>query len=284
MDTEATKLIEENLNFPDDDHRDASAVDGDAEDNTTTVDCSSDDKARVSQVVRVTTTRPGPAVAGGSAAAVVNVVPKNSRRTRCRAAGKKQENCRKRGGGGGVAAGGVRPGGGGQQRKRRRGKTKRNRNQGGGNNSSMDKKSVNWRLADQDHSHMINMSIPPYPPVPYNTNRFLMEYHMAEVQDSGSPAVNRDEFLTNEFSTVYETAKCERLEGLTKQQLIQEYLQLEESYDQLRSSSKAAAASGTGVGRTTAHNNHTNKVKWEAHWRALKDQVRRLNAENHGEF
>lgn len=283
MDTEATKLIEENLNFPDDDHRDASAVDGDAEDNTTTVDCSSDDKARVSQVVRVTTTRPGPAVAGGSAAAVVSVVPKNSRRTRCRAAGKKQENCRKRGGGGGVAAGGVRPGGG-QQRKRRRGKTKRNRNQGGGNNSSMDKKSVNWRLADQDNSHMINMSIPPYPPVPYNTNRFLMEYHMAEVQDSGSPAVNRDEFLTNEFSTVYETAKCERLEGLTKQQLIQEYLQLEESYDQLRSSSKAAAASGTGVGRTTAHNNHTNKVKWEAHWRALKDQVRRLNAENHGEF
>jgi len=90
--------------------------------------------------------------------------------------------------------------------------------------------------------------------VPYNTNKFLMEEHMPEaiagrVSPSGRTrnssfsvdsedyfnALPEDEeaFLTKEFSSVYETARSERLDGMSKNQLIREYLQLEANYDKL---------------------------------------------------
>lgn len=100
---------------------------------------------------------------------------------------------------------------------------------------------------------------------------------MEEVPPATGPTVGRDEFLTNEFSEVYETHLCERLEGMSKQQLIQEYLQIEANYDQLRQRCKADASNGS-------HSVHAkaNRAKWESHWRAMKEQVRRLSAENHG--
>lgn len=261
-------------------------MDGDAEDNTTTVDCSSDDKAKT-QVISMLASKSGLAVPGVSGS-VANPPPSSSssktRRTRCRAGKKQDQICRKRGGGA------PRPGGGGgQQRKRRRGKTKRNNRNNAMDNQNNAKKSVNWRLPEQDPNYM---NIPPYPLVPYNTNRFLMEYHMAEVQDTGTAPVNRDEFLTNEFSTVYETARSERLEGLTKPQLIQEYMQLEANYDRLqkqRINTNKSSNEGSGTREGHHHHHHhqqqqNNKLKWEAHWRALKDQVRRLSAENHGKW
>lgn len=90
--------------------------------------------------------------------------------------------------------------------------------------------------------------------VPYNTNEFLMEEHMPEaILGRASPtgrtrnssfsvdsedyfnALPEDEeaFLTKEFSSVYETARAERLDGMSKNQLIKEYLQLEANYDKL---------------------------------------------------
>lgn len=80
--------------------------------------------------------------------------------------------------------------------------------------------------------------------VPYNTNRFLMEEHLADVPNSlrtpsersetdyNHPisAQNDEDFLSKEFSTVYEKARVERLEAMTKQQLIEECLQLEDRY------------------------------------------------------
>lgn len=102
--------------------------------------------------------------------------------------------------------------------------------------------------------------------VPYNTNKFLMEEHMPEYSIMGkySPSSaaaaaaaahlcrNRDssfsydsadennyfpedeeEFLTKEFKSVYEDARTERLDGMSKTQLIHEYLQLEANYDKL---------------------------------------------------
>lgn len=95
--------------------------------------------------------------------------------------------------------------------------------------------------------------------VPYNTNKFLMEEHMAEYSlGNYSPTAvgrNRDssfsydsadeniyfnampddeeEFLTKEFKSVYEDARSERLDGMSKTQLIHEYLQLEANYDKL---------------------------------------------------
>lgn len=84
-----------------------------------------------------------------------------------------------------------------------------------------------------------------------------------------SPA-DGEEFLTNEFSTVYETAKCERLESLTKQQLVEEYLQLESNYDQLCQRLKTGSSHGNV------------QLKWEAQVRALKEQLRRVTSENRG--
>lgn len=97
--------------------------------------------------------------------------------------------------------------------------------------------------------------------VPYNTNKFLMEEHMPEYSmGNNSPTSaaaqhvcrNRDssfsydsadennyfpedeeEFLTKEFKSVYEDARTERLDGMSKAQLIHEYLQLEANYDKL---------------------------------------------------
>lgn len=80
--------------------------------------------------------------------------------------------------------------------------------------------------------------------VPYNTNRFLMDEHLADVPNSlrtpsersetdfhpSSNAQNDEDFLSKEFSNVYEKARVERLEAMTKQQLIEECLQLEDRY------------------------------------------------------
>lgn len=217
---------------------------GDAEDNTTTaVDGSSEDKAMA------TASGDCPELASKSnlpSASNGAAVGSRSKRTRCRRSGGQTQ---------GVMRG---------QKNRRRGRTK-NR-----------KRSVNWQLPTEQ-----DLAIPPYPLVPYNTNRFLMEYHMAEVSPGGAP-VGRDEFLSNEFSNVYETAKCERLEGLSKQQLIQEYLQLESSHEQLKQRQNAQSGKA-GASSSGGSHNHHNRAKWESHWRALKDQVRRLTADNNRE-
>lgn len=284
----------ESVANPVSDHQDAaSAVDGDAEDNTTTVDCSSDDKARGKR------TGDG---SGGVTAAVSAMTggkdtgngKKPSRRSRCRR-GKNLERVR-------LTQGQQQKPQQQQQRNRRRGKTKKNRRRSGGQLMATGKKSANWPLGGGPSGDgwraNDQMQLPSYPIVPYNTNRFLMEYHMPEVVLSGVP-VGRDEFLTNEFSTVYETARCERLEELTKAQLIQEYLQLEGNYDQLKQQMKKDPAggdankkgpdsgggggdSGSATASGRAHHHSYNRAKWESHWRAMKDQMRRLTAENHG--
>jgi len=80
--------------------------------------------------------------------------------------------------------------------------------------------------------------------VPYNTNEFLMEDHYPKISpnfnyhpynhdsfsssDCGmSGSLDEDEFLTKEFRMDYENLRSERLHEMTKDQLIQEYLKLE---------------------------------------------------------
>lgn len=86
--------------------------------------------------------------------------------------------------------------------------------------------------------------------VPYNTNRFLMEEHLSEVPSDLLAPTGRtrdssfsmdseenyyhalpeaeEDFLTREFANVYERARVEQLESLSKQQLMEEYIQLED--------------------------------------------------------
>ncbi|KAH8351169.1 hypothetical protein KR084_008971, partial [Drosophila pseudotakahashii] len=85
--------------------------------------------------------------------------------------------------------------------------------------------------------------------VPYNTNRFLMEEHMSELHkdDSDDNCFNSQTedqvlFLSKEFSNVYERARLERLETMSKQELIQECLQIEDRYSKAQNMSKEFGA------------------------------------------
>lgn len=80
--------------------------------------------------------------------------------------------------------------------------------------------------------------------VPYNTNEFLMEDHYPKLSpnfnyqpythesfsssDCGmSGSLDEDEFLTKEFRMDYENLRSEQLHDMSKDQLIEEYLKLE---------------------------------------------------------
>lgn len=118
--------------------------------------------------------------------------------------------------------------------------------------------------------------------VPYNTNQFLMEEHMPEIDADCSGRCrdssfsfdsdnDKEEYLSKEFCSVYENAKNDRLYEMTKSQLIQEYLQLEASYDKLSNS----------LGKVTDQldgRNGGNVLK------RLADRVSELSAENLGKF
>ncbi|CAH2242036.1 protein HEXIM1 [Pararge aegeria] len=93
---------------------------------------------------------------------------------------------------------------------------------------------------------------------PFNNNQFLMEIHKPEPENNlylfRTPSArtrdssfsvdseenyfyslpeDEEEYLTKEFSSVYEDAQCERLSNMSKNELIQEYLLLEAKYDNL---------------------------------------------------
>lgn len=93
---------------------------------------------------------------------------------------------------------------------------------------------------------------------PFNNNQFLMEIHKPEPENSfhtlRTPSArtrdssfsvdsednyfyslpeDEEEYLTKEFSSVYEDAQSERLSNMSKDDLIQEYLLLEAKYDNL---------------------------------------------------
>ncbi|XP_055375230.1 protein HEXIM1 [Condylostylus longicornis] len=121
--------------------------------------------------------------------------------------------------------------------------------------------------------------------VPYNTNKFLMEEHLAEVpnalltpngrtRDSSFSVDSEDnyffslpedeeDFLTKEFSNVYERARVERLENMNKQQLIEECLQMEDRCSQIDSKQHEKYCA-----------EFMSKIKF------LEEKIQRLNREN----
>ncbi|XP_055531034.1 uncharacterized protein LOC129721930 isoform X2 [Wyeomyia smithii] len=117
--------------------------------------------------------------------------------------------------------------------------------------------------------------------VPYNTNRFLMEDHMPHVL---TPSEDEEEFLTKEFSSVYEDARSERLEGLSKSQLIQEYLQLEANYEQVTRRYNTIKSLTVKEEHESAGSNATTTTKdtpeGNSERRRLEDRIRDLTAEN----
>lgn len=188
------------------------------------------------------------------------------------------------------------------KRKTRRGKTKRGKRSSSARPYSKTqwKFQVPWTTANRRRAEAALGSIvlpkapillsdqPPL--VPYNTNRFLMEDHMPHVL---TPSEDEEEFLTKEFSSVYEDARSERLESLTKSQLIQEYLQLEANYEQItrrynavkslsiREENESAVNNATTTTTTTTTTNSMTKDDGSSvERRRLEERVRELTAEN----
>lgn len=127
--------------------------------------------------------------------------------------------------------------------------------------------------------------------VPYNTNKFLMEEHMPDAGrltpsgrhrdssfsvDSDENIYNEEEFLSKEFSSVYEDARSERLENMTKQQLIQEYLQMEANFDKLNKT-MGARKSDYDNAKEVQHVKH---FETQDVIRKLEDKVKELTVEN----
>uniref|UniRef100_A0A1A9WML9 Uncharacterized protein n=1 Tax=Glossina brevipalpis TaxID=37001 RepID=A0A1A9WML9_9MUSC len=128
--------------------------------------------------------------------------------------------------------------------------------------------------------------------VPYNTNKFLMEEHLADIpsalltpsgrtRDSSfsmdsednyffSLPEDEEEFLTKEFANVYETARVERLENLSKQELIDECLQIEDRYSKIQ-----------GTQRQQQLNMQRIATEYMTKIRTLEEKIKELSRENH---
>lgn len=194
------------------------------------------------------------------------------------------------GGGGGIARSSSSGGGGpsekrrsdGAKRKTRRGKAKRGKRSSSTRPYSKSQWKFHVRTGGAAASKRRADSVSDHPPpVPYNTNRFLMEDHMPHVL---TPSEDEEEFLTKEFSSVYEDARSERLEGLSKTQLIQEYLQLEANFEQV---TRRIAAKATGGSATREENESAVSASpataiegGGGGGRRLEDRIRELTAEN----
>uniref|UniRef100_A0A1B0B4X9 Protein HEXIM1 n=1 Tax=Glossina palpalis gambiensis TaxID=67801 RepID=A0A1B0B4X9_9MUSC len=128
--------------------------------------------------------------------------------------------------------------------------------------------------------------------VPYNTNKFLMEEHLADIpsavltptgrtRDSSfsmdsednyffSLPEDEEEFLTKEFANVYEKARVERLESLSKQELIDECLQFEDRYSKIQ-----------GTQRQQQLNMQRIATEYMSKIRMLEEKIKELSRENH---
>lgn len=103
-----------------------------------------------------------------------------------------------------------------------------------------------------------------------------MEEHMSELPKEdfdencfGSQTEDQELFLSKEFSNVYERARVERLETMSKQELIQECLQIEDRYSK-------------DQGRQRQQNLNAQNISKEygAKIRSLEEKIRELSREN----
>lgn len=174
-----------------------------------------------------------------------------------------------------------------KKRKTRRGKSKRKSNQ------PYAKSQWKFQIPRRRDRGRFNMWLGQNPLVPYNTNKFLMEDHMPPHINTPSVGRTRDssfsvdseenyfyslpedeeEFLIKEFSSVYEDARTERLDAMTKPQLVQEYLQLEAAFDQMSRRMNA---------KSKYEENNDQLQNSESVIRKLQERISELSTDNIG--
>lgn len=132
--------------------------------------------------------------------------------------------------------------------------------------------------------------------VPYNTNVFLMADHDAHDLPQPAPmggdsgggggggrrtaataAEETEAFLRSEFSSVYEAARMERLDAMSKAQLVKEYLQLEANYDRVSRRLRRLHQAADGAGAEAARRAEAERAAWTA-------QTERRQREIEGEW
>lgn len=136
------------------------------------------------------------------------------------------------------------------RKKRRRGKSKRK--------LMKPFSKIPWKNDQSKRNNRFRKIVLAKTHAPFNNNQFLMEIHKPEPENSfhilRTPSArtrdssfsvdseenyffslpeDEEEYLTKEFSSVYEDAQSERLSNMSKDDLIQEYLLLEAKYDNL---------------------------------------------------
>lgn len=139
----------------------------------------------------------------------------------------------------------------GKKKKHRRGKCKRKPNKPYNKTAWTQRKNVQKEMM-RVRSARAKILAMGHTLVPCNTNQFLMEDHdvpqpripSARTRDSSFSVDSEDnyfmslpedeeDFLIKEFSSVYEDAQCERLNAMTKNELIQECILMESRLDHL---------------------------------------------------
>lgn len=138
------------------------------------------------------------------------------------------------------------------------------------------------------------------PVAPYNTTQFLMEDHCVQEPDYESrnghhrhrdDSVNsvdssdefysspedEDDFLQKQFSEAYDDVHAERLSSMSKAELVQEYLLLEERVEDLEQKLRAARAARTDAHTQTAPDLEPEQAQKLA---VFRDEIRKLADEN----
>ncbi len=131
-------------------------------------------------------------------------------------------------------------------------------------------------------------------PTPYNTTQFLMEDHKVDTPDLSSvhnmqcdssdeieDEMNGD-YLEKDFSAVYEEVQSERLESMSKEQLVNEVLTLQRRVTELEEEQKKRLSSAgdsdqSSIGQPVADKGLRKRLESLS---SLEGEVQRLRSEN----
>uniref|UniRef100_A0A131YRB7 Protein HEXIM1/2 n=1 Tax=Rhipicephalus appendiculatus TaxID=34631 RepID=A0A131YRB7_RHIAP len=198
---------------------------------------------------------------------------------------------------------------GGKKRKNRRGKTKKRKWKPYYKLSWEERRELEERESRRANRIRQRMFAHGQPVAPYNTTQFLMEDHCVQEPDYESMnghhrhrenSINdsvdssdefysspedEEDFLQKQFSEAYEDVHAERLNSMSKAELVQEYLQLEERVEELEHKLKEARAARadaqTQTGCAEARPPATDSEE-QAHQKmaVFRDEIRKLADEN----
>ncbi|CAN8014862.1 unnamed protein product [Ixodes persulcatus] len=192
----------------------------------------------------------------------------------------------------------ARSGSTGKKKKNRRGKSKKRKWKPYYKLSWEERRELEERESRRANRLRQQMFAHGQPVAPYNTTQFLMEDHCVQEPDFESrnghhrhreDSVNsvdssdefysspedEDDFLQKQFSEAYDDVHAERLSSMSKAELVQEYLLLEDRVEDLEQKLRAARAA-----RADAHTQTAPDPEQAQKLAVFRDEIRKLADEN----